>query len=107
MRRAFRLARILLLLALVAACGKGGQAGSEVGSRVTACEQAASLDKQLAADREAAQASLASPGGDATTGEQAGPDEAARRIRELNAKVADEERRLEQLRARCLGGTTP
>ena len=107
MHRAFRLARILLLLALLAGCDQGGQAGSRAGSRVAACEQAAALDRQLAADREAARTSLESPGGYAGTGEQARPDEAARRVQELNAKVAEEERRLEELRARCLGGATP
>jgi hypothetical protein len=83
---------------LPAGCGKGGQEG---GARVVACQQAATLDKQMTADREAARASIGSSGGDAGTG--GGPAEAARRSQELNAKLVADEQRLEKLRARCLG----
>jgi hypothetical protein len=86
---------MLLLLVALAGCGKGGQGAS----RVAACEQAATLDKQMTADREAARTSIGSPG------EQAGPDEVARRSQELNAKLAADGRRLEELRAKCLGAT--
>jgi hypothetical protein len=68
---------------------------------VAACQQAATLDKQMAADREAARTSIGSSGGDTGTGE--GPAEAARRFQELDAKLAADQRRLEELRARCLG----
>jgi hypothetical protein len=102
MRRESRLALILLLLAL-AGCGTSGQGGT----RVTACEQATALDRQMAADQEAARTSLESSGGYTGTAEQANPGEAARRTQELNAKIAAEERQLSDLRAKCLGNASP
>jgi outer membrane murein-binding lipoprotein Lpp len=102
MRREPRLATVILLLAL-AGCGTSGQGGT----RVTACEQATALDRRMAADREAARTSLDASGGYAGTGEQAKPDEVARRTQELNAKLAAEERQLAELRSKCLGGASP
>jgi hypothetical protein len=101
MRRESRLALVLLLA--LAGCGTSGQGGT----RVAACEQATALDRQMAADREAARTSLESSGGYAGTGEQANPDEAARRSQELNAQLAAEERQLSELRSKCLGGASP
>jgi hypothetical protein len=102
-KEAARPATVFLLLALLAGCARSGQAGSRVG----ACEQATALDRQMAADREAARTSLESSGGYAATGAGADPGEAARRSQDLKAKVAAEERQLEELRARCLGGAAP
>jgi hypothetical protein len=97
-RQAVRLPSVAALLLLLAACGGSGQPGS----RVSACEQATALDRQMASDREAARTSLESSGY-ATTGGQADPGEAARRSQEVNAKLAAEQRRLGELRSRCLG----
>jgi hypothetical protein len=103
MRRTSRLALVIPLLLALAGCGTSGQGGT----RVTACEQATALDRQMAADREAARTSLESSGGYAGTGAQADPGEAARRAQELNAKIAAEERQLSELRSKCLGGASP
>jgi hypothetical protein len=103
MRRESHLVALVLLLFALAGCGTSGQGGN----RVTACEQATALDRQMAADREAARTSLESSGGYAGTSEQANPGEAARRTQELNAKIAAEERQLSDLRAKCLGNASP